>query len=367
MYVHKKTHWPNFTFDITALSHALGEVRHKQGKLWGYVASMGFVIKDEALLKTITQDVLKSSEIEGVLINPEQVRSSVARKLGLDIVGLVPSDRNVDGVVEMLLDATQNYAQMLTANRLCGWHSALFPNGYSGMYKILVGQWRDDSTGPMQVVSGAMGREKVHFEAPSADKLDAEMGSFLAWFNKSDQLDPVLKAGIAHFWFVTIHPFDDGNGRMARALTDMQLARSEGDSQRFYSLSSQIREQRKGYYEILEKSQKSGLDITEWLMWFINCLDKAIDASNETLKDTFAKANFWQKHQQTILNERQKTMLNKLFYDFYGALSSSKWAKITKTSPDTALRDIQDLVIKGILVKDEMSGGRSTNYVLKKT
>ncbi len=364
MYVHQKRNWPNFTYDLDALTVALGDVRHKQGKLWGLVNNMGFVIKDETLLKTITQDVIKSSEIEGVLINLEEVRSSVARKLGLNVGGLVPSDRSTDGVVEMMVDATQNHASPLTKERLFAWHSSLFPFGKSGHYQIEVGKWRDDSTGAMQVVSGAMGKEHVHFEAPAATKLEAEMTQFLEWFNKNDRLDPVLKAGIAHFWFVTIHPFDDGNGRIARALTDMQLARSEGDSQRYYSLSSQIRIERKAYYELLEKCQRGNLDISDWLEWFVNCMNKALDASNEALKDTFAKAQFWQNHQQTSLNERQRFMLNKLFDDFFGSLSSSKWAKMAKTSPDTALRDIQDLINKGILIKDENAGGRSTNYVL---
>ncbi len=329
------------------------------------MSSLGFVMKEEAILDTVTLDVLKTSEIEGVFVNPDQVRSSVARQLGMDIAGLVPSDRHVEGVVEMMLDATQQYDKPLTKARLLGWHASLFPDGTSGMYKIDVGDWRKDETGPMQVVSGAMGRESVHFQAPDAARLEGEMETFLDWFNNSNNLDPVLKAAIAHLWFVTIHPFDDGNGRIARALTDMQLARAEESNQRFYSMSAQIRVQRKEYYDILEKTQKGTLDITEWLLWFFNCLLSAIAASNETLKDVFYKAQFWQKHAVISLNERQRLMINKLFDSFFGSLTSSKWAKMTKCSADTALRDIQDLINKDVLEK-EPAGGRSTNYHLKK-
>lgn len=364
MYIHQSSFWPHFTFELEALNQALGNVRNKQGKLWGYMSSIGFTLKDEAMLSTLTLDILKSSEIEGVFVNPDQVRSSVARKLGLEVAGLIPSDRNIDRLVEMMLDATQNYSLPLTAERLYGWQSALFPTGMSGMYNIVVGKWRDDSTGPMQVVSGAMGRERVHFQAPDAAILDTEMESFLDWFNSENQLDPVLKSAIAHLWFVTIHPFDDGNGRIARAIADMQLARADGDSQRFYSMSAQIRLQRKEYYEILEKTQKGNLDITEWMIWYLNCLDKALDASHETLKHTFAKAKFWQIHQYKPLNERQRTMIAKLFDDFFGNLTTSKWAKMAKCSPDTALRDIQDLIQKNMLIKEE-AGGRSTHYVLQ--
>ena len=365
MYIHQTKCWPHFTFDQSVLNTLLSHLRLKQGRLLGYAASIGFEIQDDAILKTITMDVLKSSEIEGILIHPEQVRSSIARKLGLDIGGLIPSDRNVDGMVEMLLDGTQHYEEKLTKERLLKWHTMLFPTEYSGSYKILVGTWRDDSTGPMQVVSGAMGKEKVHFQAPDAPLLENEMLSFLDWFNGEERTDAIIKAGIAHLWFVTIHPFDDGNGRIARALTDMLLARSEGSPQRFYSMSAQIREQRKQYYDLLEETQWGNMDITKWLLWFINCMDKAIDASNETLKDTFAKAKFWQNNLSAIVNERQKFMINKLLDDFYGSLTSSKWAKMTKSSSDTALRDIQDLISKGILEKDPETGGRSTNYLIK--
>ncbi len=327
--------------------------------------SLGFDLQNEANLETITADVLKSSEIEGERLPAMQVRSSIARHLGMDIPGLVPSDRNVDGVVEMMLDATQKYKKTLTAERLSGWHSSLFPAGRSGMYNITAGQWRQEGTGPMQVVSGAMGKEKVHFEAPDPSKMKKEMAAFLKWFNKANDMDPVIKAALAHFWFVTIHPFDDGNGRIARAITDMVLARADDSTQRFYSLSAQIRIERKGYYTILERSQKGTLDVTEWLMWFLNCLLHALNASEDILAKVLYKARFWKAHAEAVLNDRQKLMLNKLLDRFEGKLTSSKWAKITRCSPDTALRDIQDLITKGILRK-EPAGGRSTNYEVVK-
>jgi Fic family protein len=314
--------------------------------------ALGFQLKAEANLQTLTLDVLKSSEIEGELLDADQVRSSIARWLGMDIAGLVPSDRHVDGVVEMLLDATQQYEQPLSSDRLFGWHSALFPSGRSGM-----------RSAPMQVVSGAMGKEKVHFEAPDADRLGEEMRQFINWFNEDIQMDPVIKAGIAHLWFVTVHPFDDGNGRIARAITDMQLARADESAQRFYSMSAQIRKDRKEYYEILESTQKGSMNITNWLGWFLQCLDRALEASSETLASVLKKASFWEKHASTSLNQRHRLMLNKLLNGFEGKLNTSKWAKITKTSSDTALRDIQDLMAKGILEKEE-GGGRSTSYIL---
>lgn len=342
---------------------SLGTARHMQGRLMGKMESLGFVLRQEALLETLTQDVLKSTEIEGEFLNPEQVRSSIARRLGMDISGLIPSDRNVDGVVEMTLDATQHYQKPLTFERLFSWHAALFPTGRSGMYKITVGDWRRDETGPMQVVSGAMGREKVHFQAPDAALLENEMRTFLNWFNEEEKIDPVLKAGIAHLWFVTIHPFDDGNGRIARAVTDLQLSRAENSPQRFYSMSARIRLQRKGYYEILEKTQKGTMDITEWLSWFLQCLNAALTDTESTLARVLFKAKFWDKHATASLNDRQRLMINKLLDGFKGKLTSSKWAKIAKCSSDTALRDIQDLIQKGILRK-EPSGGRSTSYEL---
>jgi Fic family protein len=323
--------------------------------------SLGFELQNEALLDTLTLDVLKSTEIEGEFLNPEQVRSSIARKLGMELAGAVPSDRNVDGMVDMMMDATQNCFEPLTADRLFGWHSALFPSGRSGMYKILVGNWREDSSGPMQVVSGALGREIVHFQAPDSSKLPAEMERFLNWFNAEPDTDEVIKSAVAHLWFVTVHPFDDGNGRITRALTDMLLARSDRSTQRFYSMSAQIRLARKSYYDILEKTQRGDLDITDWLIWFLDCLLKSLKSTESVLAKVLQKANFWQIHASSSLSDRQKMMLNKLFDGFEGKLNTSKWAKITKTSTDTALRDIQDLVNKDILKKEE-AGGRSTNY-----
>lgn len=365
IYVHQQKNWPHFKWDYAVLLDALASVRHKQGRLKGYMEALGFVSQVETSLQTLTLDVLKSSEIEGELLNPEQVRSSIARKLGLDIAGLIPADRNVDGVVEMMLDATVNYKQTLTTNRLFGWHSALFPGGRSGMHKIAVGKWRNNDKGPMQVVSGAMGKERVHFEAPDADLLKSEMSAFLKWFNAKDSLDPVLKSAVAHFWFVTIHPFDDGNGRIARAIADMQLARADGDYQRFYSMSAQIRLDRNGYYQLLEKTQKGNLDLTEWMLWYLKCLDKALHAADQGLRNVLGKTKFWDKHLHTQINERQRLMLNKLWDGFNGKLNSSKWAKIAKCSADTALRDINDLIQKNILVKEE-GGGRSTCYEIKK-
>jgi Fic family protein len=363
-YIHQQNEWPNFTWDTAIILPILSKVRHKQGRISGRMEILGFGLRNETTLHTLTLDVLKSNEIEGEKLSHDQVRSSIARKLGMDVAGLVPTDRTIDGVVEMMLDATQNYTQPLNNHRLFDWHSALFPTGRSGMHKIVVGNWRDNEKGPMQVVSGAMGKERVHYQAPDADLLEKEMKNFLKWFNSNDSLDAVIKSGIAHFWFVTIHPFDDGNGRIARAIADMQLAKADGDSQRFYSMSAQIRLERKAYYAILEKNQKGNLDITEWLIWYLNCLDNALNATDTILKRVLNKTNFWDKHTESSINERQRLMINKLFDGFDGKLNSSKWAKMTKCSADTALRDIQDLITKNILEKDT-AGGRSTNYHLK--
>jgi len=362
-YIHQEAGWPKFTWDQEKLSPRLADVRHRQGRLIGRMEGLGLVLRKEAELETLTLDVLKSSEIEGELLNPDQVRSSIARRLGMDIAGAVPADRNVEGVVEMMLDATQNYDKPLTADRLFGWHSALFPTGRSGMHRIVVGAWRDDARGPMQVVSGPIGKEKVHYEAPSARRLNAEMSRFLAWANKKDGTDPVIRAALAHLWFVTIHPFDDGNGRIARAIADWALARSEGSSQRFYSMSSQMRAERKTYYDILEKTQKASLDVTEWMAWFLDCLGRAISGTESTLASVFRKARFWEKNAGKTINERQKLMLNKLLDGFEGKLTSTKWAKIAKCSQDTAQRDIQGLIEQRVLVKDA-AGGRSTSYSL---
>ncbi|TJZ50042.1 Fic family protein [Sphingobacterium olei] len=363
MYIYQNHQWPNFTWSAETLASLLASVRHKQGKLLGQMISLGFDLQAEAVLQTLTQDVLKTSEIEGELLNPEQVRSSIARKLGMDIGALAPADRHIDGVVEMLLDATQNYQEPLTTDRLFGWHAAMFPTGRSGLYKITVGAWRTPHAGPMQVVSGAYGREKVHFQAPDSEVIPQEMETFLSWFNKKLAIDPVLKAAIAHLWFVTIHPFDDGNGRIARALTDLLLARSDENHQRFYSMSFQIQRERKQYYDILERTQKSDLDITEWLGWFLSCLDRALGQAGSTLNNVLNKARYWNYLSTKTLNERQKLMLNKLLDGFEGRLNTSKWAKITKISTDTALRDIQNLEEQEVLLK-QGAGGRSTSYEL---
>ena len=362
-YIHQKPEWPKFNWDQKALAEPLAAVRHRQGRLIGRMEGLGFSLRSEAVLNTLTEDVIKSSEIEGEILDRDQVRSSLARRLGMDIGALTPADRDVEGVVEMMLDATQQYGKPLTAERLSGWHSALFPTGRSGIHRITVGAWRNDKTGPMQVVSGAIGKERVHFEAPEAARLDREMKAFINWFNGKNDTDPVLKAALAHLWFVTIHPLDDGNGRIARAIADMSLARSEDSSQRFYSMSAQIRQERKAYYDILEATQKGDLDITRWLTWFLECLDRAFDGAENVLADVHKKARFWEKYPETTFNERQRNMLNLLLDEFEGKLTSSKWADIEKCSQDTATRDINDLVERGIL-KQEPAGGRSTSYLL---
>jgi len=369
-YIHQMAMWPKFTWDNRRITPILGDVRNRQGRLLGRMETMGFPLRREALLQTLTLDIIKSGEIEGEILDRNQVRSSIARRLGMKIGGLVPSDRNVDGVVEMMLDATRNFDKPLTKDRLFGWHASLFPAGRSGMHKIITGAWRDDSHGPMRVVSGAVGREKIHFQAPDAARLNGEIKAFLAWFAGSEDMDPVIKAGIAHLWFVTVHPFEDGNGRIARAITDMQLGRSDGTKDRFYSMSVQIRQERKAYYGILESTQKSadasraGIDITPWLEWFLACLNRALNETKNTLAGVLKKASFWEAHPARYINERQRVMINRLFDGFEGKLTSSKWAKITKCSQDTASRDISGLIKKGILKKDS-AGGRSTSYSLK--
>ena len=327
------------------------------------MGELGFSLRAEATVQSLTEEILKSNEIEGEKLDKDQVRSSVARRLGVDIGALTPADRYVEGVVEMMLDATQKYENPLTKARLFAWHAALFPTGRSGMIKIIVGAWRKDKAGPMQVVSGPIGRETVHYEAPAAASVDREMRAFLHWFNSETAVDPLIKAGIAHLRFVTVHPFDDGNGRIARALTDLLLARSEHSSQRFYSMSAQIREERNEYYEILEATQKGGLDITAWLSWFLDCLGRAFTAAYTVLAAVLAKARFWERYRTAPLNDRQRLIVNKLLDGFDGKLTSSKWAKIAKCSPDTALRDIDGLIGLGILQKDA-AGGRSTSYSL---
>jgi Fic family protein len=359
-YIYQYENWTNFVWDYSKIAVVLGDVRHLQGKLLGTMNALGFSLKSEAMLETLTLDVIKSSEIEGEKLNRKQVRSSIAKRLGLEIGGLDFIDRNVDGVVEMMLDATQNYMQDLSEDRLFGWHSALFPSGRSGMYKIEVGKYR---TGEMQVVSGAMGQEKVHYEAVNAKNVQTEMDKFINWVNEKSQIDLVIKSAIAHLWFVTIHPLDDGNGRIERKISDMLLARSDGTPQRFYSMSNQILKERKKYYSALEKIQHGDSDITFWLNWFLHCLKNSLLNTEIVLKSVFRKADFWEIHKNTQLNERQRFIINRLFDNFYGKLTSSKWAKMTKISSDTALRDIKDLIEKGILQQED-AGGRSANYTL---
>jgi Fic family protein len=363
MYIHELKDWPKFRWDSDRLGEQLASVRHRQGRLIGRMESLGFKLQQEAVLQTLTADVLKSSEIEGERLEAEQVRSSIARRLGMDVGALKPADRQVEGVVEMMLDATRHYDQPLTADRLFGWHAALFPTGRSGMRKIRVGAWRDDGDGPMEVVSGAIGNERVHFTAPPAAQLEREMTAFLDWFNKPPDIDEVLQAGLSHLWFVTIHPFGDGNGRIARAIADMALARSEKSPQRFYSMSTQIRQESAAYYDILERTQKGTMDVTPWMDWFLGCLGRAIDGAQKTLGAVLAKARFWERVRGVPLNERQTLILNRLLDGFEGNLTTSKYAKLTKSSQDTAWRDILPLLEKGILVRGP-EGGRSTSYAL---
>jgi Fic family protein len=362
-YMYKHADWPHFTWDADRLVPQLSAARYKQGLLLGKMRNLGYRLKSGATLTTLTEETVKSSAIEGEELNPESVRSSLARRMGLEAGGMRPADRNVEGVVEMMLDATQKYAMPLTEERLFGWHAALFPAGRSGIRKITTGAWR---RGGMDVVSGPEGREKVHFEAPGPEAIGHEMKGFLSWFeNPKAGTEPLLKAGLAHLYFVTIHPFEDGNGRIARAVTEMSLARLEDSAQRFYSMSSQIREERKDYYAILESTQKEGMDVTEWLEWFLDCLARAIDKANELTAGVLAKEAFWRrlKHQSIEVSERQRKIINQLLDRFEGKLTTEKWAKLVKVSHDTALRDIQDLIKKGIL-KQEQSGGRSTAYIL---
>jgi Fic family protein len=364
MHMHEKPEWPQLHWNSETLAAVLADVRHRQGRLLGQMEALGFGLREEAVLRTLTEDVVKSSEIEGEKLDADAVRSSIARRLGMDAGGLkTAADRDVEGVVEMMLDATRNFDKPLTEERLFGWHASLFPTGRSGMRRIRVGMWRDDRDGPMQVVSGPVGRERVHFEAPAAARLEQEMASFLEWFNSGAKVDPVLKAGMAHFWFVTIHPFDDGNGRIARAIADLCLARSEHSTQRFYSMSAQIREERNAYYDILEGTQKDGTDITPWQAWFMGCLGRAIGGAETLLRSVLAKARFWESVGQPPVNERQRLVLNKLLDGFEGKLTTTKWAKLTDSSQDTAYRDILELIERGILVRSA-EGGRSTSYVL---
>ncbi len=366
-WIHELKEWPEFTWDMGTLAASLSETRHQQGRLLGRMEGLGFDLRCEANLAILTEDVVKSSAIEGEKLNEQEVRSSIARKLGLDLGGLIPAGRNVEGVVEMMLDATSNYSQKLTSERLFGWHAALFPTGRSGMQRITVGSWRPESAGAMQVVSGSLGRETVHYEAPAASQLDEEMKTFLTWFESSNDTDrgvnPVIRVALAHLWFVTIHPFEDGNGRIARAIADMALARSDGMPERFYSMSSQIEHERKTYYDQLERQQRRGMDVTEWLEWFLGCLGRAIGSAEISLEAVLYKARLWQKVNLHPVNERQRKVLNRMLDGFKGHMNTSKYAKLAKISPDTALRDIRDLVGRWILFQNA-GGGRSTSYRL---
>ncbi len=372
-YIWQANDWPTWRFDLAALAQPLADVSRAQGLLMGRMADVGMALRDQASLSVLTEEVIKTNEIEGEHLNVESVRSSIARRLGVDIGALAPVDRNVEGVVEMVLDATANCNGLLTRDRLFGWHAALFPTGYSGLVRIKVGGWRSDITGAMQVVSGPLRRQSVHFEAPPADRLEPETARFLAWANSASNEPPLIKAGIAHLWFVTLHPFDDGNGRIARAVGDLFLARADDSPQRFYSLSVQIQREHKAYYDILERTQKQSLDVTEWLAWFLCALHRAVDQAQHTLDAVLAKTHFWQHwaapgalFNVTPLNERQAKLVNRLLDGFDGKLTSSKWAAIAKCSPDTALRDITDLLARGALRKSD-AGGRSTSYELNNT
>ncbi|WP_067673926.1 Fic family protein [Nocardia miyunensis] len=362
-YLWEDAHWPELRYDDSRLAHPIFEVAHQHGYLLGRLADAEDETREQASLAALTSDVVKTSEIEGELLNAESVRSSIARHLGVDIGAVMPADRHIDGVVEMVLDATVHHEQPVTSERLFGWHAGLFPTGYSGISRVRIGGWRTDENGPMEVVSGPYGRQRVHFEAPPADTLETEMRRFLEWFNEAAPESPIIKAGLAHLWFVTLHPFDDGNGRIARALGDLWLARADHSPQRFYSLSTQIQRDRNAYYTILERTQKGTLDVTEWLLWFIGALQRAITHANSTVDDVLAKAEFWRQRRQFAMNERQRAMLNRLLDGFNGKLTTRKWAIITKCSQDTALRDINELIELGVLRRSE-SGGRSTSYEL---
>lgn len=362
-YIWQSDVWPKWRYDLSVIADQLTAVSHAQGLLMGRLADVGLAVRDQASIATLTDEVVKTSEIEGEVLNADSVRSSVARHLGLDIGAVAPVDRHVDGVVDMVLDATLNSDKPLSAERLFGWHAALFPTGYSGLNKIITGQWRDDADGPMQVVSGPVGRRKVHFEAPPAHALPKETADFITWANAATGEPALVKAGLAHLWFVTVHPFDDGNGRMARAVGDLFLARADSSPQRFYSLSAQIQRERKDYYDILERTQKGTMDVTQWLAWFLGTLNRAVESAHSTLEKVLVKALFWQRLAGVALNERQLKLLNRMLDGFEGKLTSSKWAAIAKCSPDTALRDITQLLALGVLQKSN-GAGRSAGYLL---
>jgi Fic family protein len=366
MYIWEKPDWPNFRWDDRRLIEPLAVARLKQGRLLGSMARLGFDLKLEAQLEALTEDIIKSSEIEGEVLDRNSVRSSIARRLGVKEAAVAPSDRRTEGVVEMMLDATENYARPLTRERLFAWQAALFPTGYSGMHRVITGKWRDDSDGPMQVVSGPIGKQRVHFEAPPAGWLDAEMMRFLEWFNSKNEIEKLLRAGLAHLWFVTIHPFEDGNGRAARAIADQALAQSEESGQRFYSMSSQIRKERSDYYYTLEKTQKGNVDVTDWMVWFLNCFSRAIDGAELAATNVLRKADFWQRYAREIFNERQKAVLNRVLDGFEGNLTAKKWSALTKVSIPTAQRDINDLLERNVLFRNA-GGSKNTSYDLAPT
>lgn len=365
-YIWQADDWPRWRYDLAALAESMAEVSRAQGLLMGRLSDVGIELRNQASLATLTEDVVKTSEIEGEQLSAVSVRSPIARRLGVDIGALAPVDRHVDGVVDMVVDATANCYAPVSSERLFGWHAALFPTGYSGLARIGVGDWRNDDHGPMQVVSGAIGRQRVHFEAPPAERLQTETRRFIDWVNRTSGESALIKAGIGHLWFVTLHPFDDGNGRIARAIGDLLLARADASPQRFYSLSAQIQRERKAYYKILEQTQKGSMDVTPWLAWFLEALGRAVDQAQHTLDGVLTKARFWHQWATTPMNERQVKLLNKLLDGFSGKLTSSKWAAISKCSPDTALRDINDLLKRGVLRKVD-AGGRSTSYELHKS
>jgi len=363
MYVWERSEWPSFRWQHSQLLDALGSARLKQGRLLGGMAQLGFGLKLEAQLQALTEDVLKSSEIEGEVLDRDSVRSSIARRLGVPEAALAPADRRTEGVVEMMLDATERFDVPLTADRLFGWQASLFPTGYSGLHPVRTGAWRDDSHGPMQVVSGQIGRQRVHYEAPPAGRVPGEMARFLEWFNEKSQTDGLLRAGVAHLWFVTIHPFEDGNGRIARAIADQALAQSEGSGQRFYSMSSQIRKERSQYYDMLERTQKADLDITDWLVWFFGCFSRALDGAEEACSNVLRKADFWRTYAREPFTERQKKVLNRFIDGLDGKLTAKRWAAIGNCSVPTAQRDINDLLDRRILVRNP-GGSKNTSYEL---
>ena len=363
MYIWEQQEWPDLTWEDGRLLEPLAAARLKQGRLLGSMARLGFDLKLEAQLEALTEDVIKSSEIEGEVLDRDSVRSSIARRLGVPAAAIASADRRTEGVVEMMLDATENYEALLTPERLFGWQASLFPTGYSGMHKVKTGAWRDDSAGPMQVVSGPIGRQRVHYQAPPAPQLDGEMQAFLDWFNRRGEPEGLLRAGLAHLWFVTIHPFEDGNGRVARAIADQALAQSEDSGQRFYSVSSQIRKERSDYYDMLERSQKGALDVTDWLAWFLDCFSRALDGAEADCANVLRKADFWQRYAREPFDKRQKTVLNRFLGGFDGKLTAKKWAAIGKCSIPTAQRDINELVERGILRRNP-GGSKNTSYDL---